>query len=222
MDFWSWLLQPQGLASGDPAAYRPGGSEFNQAGIEHALRTAIANLAGASDPTAALQFYTRLKEAGGLVAGDDPRVWAEGRGGDVEHLIRTAASRLVAQTTAPGDPMRTTFGGRELNNVRGRPEVWQYGGQTYLVYMVPGTEADPVYMAWQAPSQADVQSWFGPGKQIVYDRTLSAAQWQQLGVLTFGTTDEIPPGADNPFAGWADTLKIEKMSQPWIMDESRD
>lgn len=219
MDFWDWLTQRGGLITGDADAYRPGGSEFNKAGIAHALRTAIRNLETASAPGAALDFYNRLKTAGGLVASDDPRVWARGQGGDIEGLITAATTRFLANTASPGDPTSRPFKGRTLNNVPGKPEVWKMGGGIYLAYIVPGTEADPVYMLWAAPAMSDVQSWFGPGKPVVFDRTITTAQGKAMGVMTFGTTDEIPPGDKNPFAGWATTLKVEAQSQPWIMDD---
>jgi len=219
MDFWDWLAQPGGLIIGNAAQYRPGGTEYNQTAVAHALRTAIAALKTASDKTAALQFYTRLKTAGGLVATDNPAVWAAGQGGDIEHLIAMAAQRLTAGGTT-GDPTKAGWAGQTLNSVPGKPEVWNVAGSgVFLVYMVPGTEADPVYMSWAGTSMADVQSWFGPGKTPVYNRQLTGAQYRAMGVVSFGTTDEIPPGAKDPFATWADVIRVQADTQPWILDQ---
>lgn len=143
-------------------------------------------------------------------------------------ITREQANRLILGANEGGinfsqlpdtDPTDDAFKGQKLNNVPGRPEVWKVGKSVYLVYMVPGTEADPVYMAWAATGPEDVQSWFGPGKDIVYDRELTPAEWRAMGAVNFGSTDEIPPGAENPFAGWAQTLRVEAASQPWILDD---
>jgi len=107
----------------------------------------------------------------------------------------------------------------ELMNIPGTPAVWHVNKSWFLVYIVPGTEKDPVYMVWEADSFDDVQSWFGPGKAPVADRTLSVSQFAALTPLKFGGTDDIPPGADNPFASWASTLKTQAAIAPWIMDD---
>lgn len=139
------------------------------------------------------------------------------RSGELGQSFQTL--RTDVANNASNNPMAGAYKGQELMNVPGKPEVWKVGKGYYLVYMVPGTERDPVYMAWVAPSMKDVQSWFGPGKDIIVDRTLTSAQWGQMGAINFGSTDEIPPGADNPFAGWANTLRTEAAVQPWIMDD---
>lgn len=111
------------------------------------------------------------------------------------------------------------FKGRELMNVPGRPEVWRIGDSWRIVYMVPGSEDDPVYLIYRATSYEDVKSWFGPGKTPTPDRLLTTAQYRKMGGIEAGNTDEIPPGADNPFNAWAGTLRIEAQTQPWILDD---
>ena len=121
------------------------------------------------------------------------------------------------QASASGD-LNDPYGGRTLNNVPGKPEVWKVGKTVYLAYIVPGTEADPVWLTWKATSMDDVQSFFGPGKKIEYDRTLTPAEYKASGAVNFGITDEIPPGAKDPFSTWADVLRTEAITQPWILE----
>ncbi len=110
------------------------------------------------------------------------------------------------------------FVGQELNNVGGKPEVWKIGDETYLVYMVPGTESDPVYMMWASPSEEDVQSWFGPDAEIIIDRTITAQAASDMGMLDFGSTDELGNLSGDPFAGWESELEMQSQTQPWILD----
>ena len=110
------------------------------------------------------------------------------------------------------------YAGQELNNVGGKPEVWKIGNDTYLVYMVPGTESDPVYMMWAAPSQEDVQSWFGPDAEIIINRTISSKAAADMGMLDFGSTDELGNLSGDPFAGWESELEMQAQTQPWILD----
>lgn len=109
--------------------------------------------------------------------------------------------------------------GQDLNNIPGAPEVWKVGDQSYVVYMVPDTEADPVYMSWRVPSKSDLTAMFGPDQPIVYDRTISEAAFKNEGVINFGTTDEIPPGEQDPFVTWADQMDVLAQTQPWILDD---
>lgn len=100
MDFWDWLVHT-GLISGDASAYRTGkygdGNIVSSADYQHALRTAMANLSGASDPTARYEFFRRLQQAGGLVATDSLDYWADPARTptEFEQVVSAATPRLV-------------------------------------------------------------------------------------------------------------------------------
>lgn len=126
-----------------------------------------------------------------------------------------------SSTTAkpPPDPTKKKFGGRELNNIPGRPEVWKVGKTSYLVYIVPGTENDPVYMSWEVTGKEDLEAFYGPDQPIVYDREMSQGQYNSMTPLEFGSTDEIPASEKDPFATWESEIERQAISQPWILDE---
>ena len=106
----------------------------------------------------------------------------------------------------------------DLIQVPGDPEVWRVGSQTFLVYMVPGTESDPVHMAWEVSTQSALQSMFGPGQDIVYDREISEAMYASAGVLEFGDANELANLADEPFITWANDMEMLAQTQPWVLD----
>lgn len=116
-------------------------------------------------------------------------------------------------------PPQMTSEGQSLNNVPGTPEVWKVGSNVYLVYTVPGTEDDPVHMAWLVPSRDDLVAMFGPDQPVVYNRVVTDAEFQSQGVLTFGTTDEIPATEKDPFSTWEDEMAMQAQTQPWILDD---
>jgi len=103
-------------------------------------------------------------------------------------------------------------------SIPGEPELWLVGGETWLVYTIPGTEDDPIQVAWRSPSDEDTQSFFGPGQKIVYDREISAADFDSLGVIDFGSTDELANMEEDPWTTWTQTLETESHTQPWILD----
>jgi hypothetical protein len=102
--FWQWLTQPGGLISGDWTYYAQG--RATAAEYAHAIRTAIGNLAYASDPTAASEFYRRLRETGAYAG--DFNYYASGaaQASEVENLINVASGALYnqAQTVASQPP----------------------------------------------------------------------------------------------------------------------
>lgn len=113
----------------------------------------------------------------------------------------------------------TTNEGQSLNNVPGTPQVWKVGGRSFLVYTVPDTEDDPVFMAWEVPSDNDLEAMFGPDQPVVYNRQITADAFAGLGVVEFGTTDELPSTEKDPFAAWTSTMESEAITQPWILDD---
>lgn len=100
----------------------------------------------------------------------------------------------------------------------GDPELWKVGNKDMLVYVVPDS-FPPIYMMWEVPDGEDLQSFFGPDQEIVYDQEMKFREARQLGALVFGTTDELANFDDDPFSSWSYMLETEAQSQPWIMDE---
>lgn len=101
----------------------------------------------------------------------------------------------------------------------GDPELWKVGNKDMLVYIVPES-FPPIYMMWEVPDGEDLQSFFGPDQEIVYDQEMSWREARrQLGALVFGTTDELANFDDDPFSSWSYMMETEAQSQPWIMDE---
>lgn len=218
MNFWDWLVH-SGLTPNTAASYYKPGGGASQSEFENAIRTAITNLNYASDPTASNTFFDYLLSQGAISG--QTSYYMRGVGAltqrDIDDVVRAAGS-FYASGGGAATNLDSPFGGRSLNNIPGKPEVWKVGGATYLVYMAPGTEADPVYMAWKATSEEAVQSFFGPGQGIVYDRNLTDAAFAAAGVLNFGSTSEIPPGAKDPFASWSSIIDVQAQTQPWILD----
>jgi len=101
-------------------------------------------------------------------------------------------------------------------SVPGGAELWNIGGEDWLVYVVPNSQP-PTYMGWQSPSDGDTQSFFGPGQPIVYDNTIGSLGLGR--VIDFGSTDELANMDDNPFASWSQTLETQAKTQPWILDD---
>jgi len=100
-------------------------------------------------------------------------------------------------------------------------EIWRNSdsGEIFLVYMVPGTEADPAYMKWYIPDEESLQSFFGPDQPIKHDKDIAGTHDLWTDAVSFGTTNEIPPGNEAPFAAWTETLETESAIQPWILDD---
>lgn len=128
---------------------------------------------------------------------------------DVETL---GALGLGSEETEDGD------GGPGMS-LPGNPELWKVGGKDMLVYTVPDS-FPPIYMMWEVPDGEDLQSFFGPDQEIVYDQEMSWGEAKrQLGALVFGTTDELANFDDDPFTSWAYMMETEAQSQPWIMED---
>lgn len=109
-------------------------------------------------------------------------------------------------------------GGQELMSIPGKPEVWKVGATTYLVYIVEWPYGDPIPIAWAVPAGTDLQSLFGPGRTITYDRTVSAADFESYGVIDFGLTTELANFSEDPFETWAKDFEVEASVRPWLRD----
>lgn len=87
-------------------------------------------------------------------------------------------------------------------------------GQDALVYLIPDTEGDPLYIGWTSPSPEDTQSFFGPGQPIIYGQF----DGDENAIFWAGTTNELGNFTDDPFSTWVDIVTKEAQVQPWILD----
>ncbi len=103
----------------------------------------------------------------------------------------------------------------------GGAQLWKdtTSGQSFIVYVVPGTESDPVYMRWTVATEADVQSFFGPGQPVVYQNEYAGNDPVWAETVDFGSSDDIANVSKNPFDSWASTLEVQAVSQPWVLDD---
>ena len=165
-------------------------------------------------------YQTQLNEAGATpplvidgIWGPKTQAAHEGWGETAETPVdATGDDAALLGTGEENDPRFGLAGGAEL---------WKdtTTGEVYIVYIVPGTEADPVYMRWTVPSDEDVQSFFGPGQVIVYQQEYAGDDDIWGDTIDFGSSTDIANVAANPFDSWASTLEVEAASQPWILDD---
>lgn len=122
----------------------------------------------------------------------------------------------MAEIKGTGEENDPRFG------VAGGAELWHdtSTGKVYIVYMVPGTEGDPVYMRWTVPSMEDAQSFFGPDQDVVFTHEFDGAKDPKFAdAIDFGSSDDISNTSKSPFDSWASTLEVESSSQPWVLDD---
>lgn len=202
---WAWLVD-NGLIAGDPTYYSSGKATAAEYG--NAVMTAYKN---ATDPAVRRQLVDMLWSTG--VFEGSKEYWYEDRTAEVSDL-ESAATKL-APLTGTGDKTSPRFG------IAGGAQLWKdtTTGQSWIVYIVPGTEDDPVYMRWLVPSDEDLQSFFGPGQPIIYNKQMSGDDPLWGEAVNFGSTNELPPGNEHPFAGWAQQMEVEAESRPWLLDD---
>lgn len=203
---WQWLID-QGLIQGNAAYYSEGratAAEYN-----NAITTAYKNSSGAQR-----QQFVDMMWATGAFEGD-PSYWYGDRTSEAASLGTAAESLAPSMGTAQEGMDVPRFG------IAGGAQLWKNTdtGQSYIIYQVPDTDGDPIYMRWTVPSEADVQSFFGPGQPVIYQRTVTNASDDWLNAVDFGSSTDIANVAENPFDGWSSTLSIESKSQPWILDD---
>ena len=107
----------------------------------------------------------------------------------------------------------------EYNNLPGGGEIWNVDGTAYVVYAVPGTEP-PVLMAWEVSSDENLESYFGPDQDVVYDEEVTSDEFfNGIGAVVFGVDTELANFDDDPFASWSSIMEVEASIAPWILDE---
>lgn len=201
---WTWLVR-EGLIVGDPNYYASGKATADE--YARAVRVAYLN----ANDTQRRTLVDMLWATGEF--GGDASYWYTARPDEVGDLENAAMG--LAPQMGTGDEADPRFG------VAGGAKLWKNTttGEVWIVYQVPGTEGDPVYLRWRVPSPDDVQSFFGPDQPVVYDRQIAGDDAAWADALDFGSSDEIANTSRNPFDGWASTMEVEAASQPWLLDD---
>ena len=170
-----------------------------------------------SSKTEIRDYQTQLNEAGA-----EPPLVVDGIWGPKTESAHTQWGDDVSGD-ASGSPTMGTGpeGGDPRFGIAGGAELWhdKTSGETYIVYMVPGTEDDPAYMRWTVPSQEDVQSFFGPDQPIVYAQEIETDDEMWADTVDFGSSDDIRNTGKSPFDSWASTLEVEAASQPCLLED---
>jgi len=191
---WEWL-KSKGLIEGDMNWYADGSANADE--YAHAIQTAYKN---ATDPALRKELVDMLWGTG-MFSGQK-EYWYEDRTAEVGSLGQAAKGFDIE-------------GGQELKSVGGKPQVWKVGDKVYLVHSTTAADGSPIRLAWEAPSMEDVQSFFGPDQEIVYNQTMNVLPPD---VLPFGTTDELANMTGDPIETWKNTLETEAKTQPWLLD----
>ena len=106
-----------------------------------------------------------------------------------------------------------------FNGLPGHPEIWKdtTTGEIYVVYEVPGTDP-PIPIMFTVPTKDDLQSFFGDGKDIVFDRKFSTDQILSVGGIVFGSSNTIPEKDGDAWAGFMERMERAMEVQPWLQD----
>lgn len=193
---WEWIVN-QGLIEGSANWYTT--NEPKPSDMSHAIKTAYL----AADDAQRKQLIDMLWETGKFQGNKEE--WYTRQDTWVDDLGR-AAEQLA--------PIENR--GNERNSLPGRPEIWSVGGEQYVVYSAVGTDGAPIRLSWKVSSQSDLQSFFGPGQEIVFDQTLST---MPSDVMNFGSSEELANLTEDPITTWRNTLETEAKTQPWLLDE---
>ena len=202
---WQWIID-EGLIQGEAEYYESGDAKATE--VNHAVTTAYTT----ATPAQRKILVDMLWESGKLEG--EKEHWYEDRSSEVADLATAYSGVSSEATTGTGEEGDPRFG------VAGGAQLWKNTttGDIFIVYTVPGTEDDPVYMRWTV-SEEDAQSFFGPEQPVVYDYMISDgnALWNET--IDFGSGDDIANTSDNPFDSWASTLEVESASAPWLLDD---
>lgn len=118
----------------------------------------------------------------------------------------------AAETAGPTSPSA----GVTKHGVPGDPEVWESGGQHYLVYYVPDT--DPPIPLIYAISETDLQAMYGPGQPIIVDLRPTAEQIADAGAIEAGSSTELANFTEEPFDAWASMVEKQAAVRPYLRD----
>jgi hypothetical protein len=205
---WQWAVD-QGLLPGTEANYYASGQAKPEE-YSNAVKVAYEN----ANDEQRKQLIDMLWSTGNFEGKKEH--WYTFRPDEISDLTSAAAdmgSSALAGTGGSGTGAR--FG------IAGGAELWKNTttGKSYIVYMVPGTEDDPVYMRWTVENDADVQSFFGPGQAVIWNKQIDGSDPLWADAVDFGGSDDLANQSENPFASWASTMAVQAEIQPWILDD---
>lgn len=145
------------------------------------------------------------------------RWYQEKNGLEVDGVAGTttmAAFDGTSDTDSDGDHLSTA----KFNGIPGQPDLWKTTeGTVYLVYFADGVEP-PLPMLWEVKNETELEAFFGPGKTITYDKTLSQAQVDSTGAMIWGTSTEIVDTEEDPLEGWSSRWERERTVRPYLED----
>jgi len=203
---WEWVVS-EGLISGNANWYDSGQATADE--YDHAVQTAYNN---ATSDEQRKKLVDMLWSTGAFEGNKEH--WYTARPNEVGDL-GTAAQKLAGDSLDINDTDTPRFG------LPGGAELWkdEGTGESYLVYVVPGTEDDPVYMRWTVESDEDLQSFFGPDQPIVYNRELQSEDNLWADTVDFGGSTDLKNTSKSPFDSWVSTLDTQAKTAPWILDD---
>ena len=204
---WQWLVD-EGLIEGEAPYYING-----EAAPEEVNRAISIAYRAANDEQR--RKIVDMAWASGSMEGQK-EYWYDDHSRDVQDFAAAYSGvRVDEETIGTANESDPRFG------IAGGAELWKNTdtGEIFIIYMVPGTEDDPVYLRYSVPSEADAQSFFGPDQPVIYTRQITSAHALWTDTIDFGSSDDIANTSANPFDSWASTLEVESLSQPWMLDQ---
>lgn len=206
VEFWSWLVHT-GLIAGDPLYYSQGRAQ--PAEYTHALKVAIANLEGASDPRVEPAFWEYLVGLGAIQG--NPAYYSSGQAqpAEVTHAVNVASSFFVATpgaTTKPG-AVGGTSGGVTAGGITDIPPVafgdttLPDGGRLIKVTNPLGSDAaelffvaydwNGVQLTYEIGDRARLNELFGGVEAFDTLTTYNQANFDNQGFTLTGSVDQI-------------------------------
>lgn len=129
-----------------------------------------------------------------------------------------SSSSSSSDDDSDGDSNGDHLNSAKFNGIPGEPELWKADdGTSYLVYFAEGLDP-PLPMMWEVENESELEAFFGPGKEIVYDKEMTQAQIDSTGAMTWGTSTEIVDTEEDPLEGWASRWERERTVRPYLND----
>lgn len=100
-------------------------------------------------------------------------------------------------------------------NLPGQGRIWKVGNDYYYVIKGPRGSGR---MAWRFRTKSALKAAFPAGKGIKVHRRMSKNRFNGLGVVRWGTTDEIQNTTNHPFSQFLQNWKKEAQINPMLRD----